>query len=117
MFGKFFLQKFLKNRTVTTDEVIEGSKMTSSQKERMLMVHSHLDFVLQSISSDKKKSAKITRTKACLELALMQCTKSTTTPYFKKCEHLTRRKDKKRDIIAIVMVFLNLLYLPITMPA
>lgn len=48
---KSFLQKSLKKKADSIIESIEGYQMTSSQKERMLMVRSHLDFVQQSIDS------------------------------------------------------------------
>ena len=47
---KSFLQKSLKKKADAVIESIEGYQMTSSQKERMLMVRSHLDFVQQSIN-------------------------------------------------------------------
>lgn len=46
---KSFLQKSLKKRADAVIESIEGYQMTSSQKERMLTVHSHLEFVQQSM--------------------------------------------------------------------
>lgn len=46
---KSFLQKSLKKKADSVIESIEGYQMTSSQKERILMVRSHLDFVQQSI--------------------------------------------------------------------
>lgn len=48
---KSFLQKSLKKKADAVIESIEGYQMTSSQKERMLMVRSHLDFVQQTIDS------------------------------------------------------------------
>lgn len=48
---KSFLQKSLKKKADAVIESIEGYQMTPSQKERMLMVRSHLDFVQQSIDS------------------------------------------------------------------
>ena len=48
---KSFLQKSLKKKADAVIESIEGYQMTSSQKERMLMVRSHLEFVQQSIDS------------------------------------------------------------------
>jgi transposase len=43
------LQKSLKKKAATVIESIEGYQMTQEQKERMLMVRSHLEFVQQSI--------------------------------------------------------------------
>jgi transposase len=43
------LQKSLKKKASTVIESIEGYQMTGEQKERMVMVRSHLDFVQQSI--------------------------------------------------------------------
>ena len=48
---KSFLQKSLKKKADAVIESIEGYQMTSSQKERMLMVRSHLEFVQQYIDS------------------------------------------------------------------
>nr|WP_328285383.1 IS110 family transposase [Enterocloster clostridioformis] len=48
---KSFLQKSLKKKANAVVEPIEGYQMTPSQKERMLMVRSHLAFVQQSIDS------------------------------------------------------------------
>lgn len=48
---KSFFQKSLKKNAYTVIESIEGYQMNPSQKERMLMVRSHLDFVQQSIDS------------------------------------------------------------------
>lgn len=48
---KSFLLKSLKKKVDAVIESIEGYQMTSSQKERMLMVRSHLEFVQQSIDS------------------------------------------------------------------
>ena len=46
---KSFLQKSLKKKADTVIESIEGYQMTSSQKERVIIVRSHLDFVQKSI--------------------------------------------------------------------
>ena len=46
---KSFLQKSLKKKADQVIESIEGYQMTPSQKERMLIVRSHLEFVQQSI--------------------------------------------------------------------
>ena len=43
------LQKSLKKKAATVIESIEGYQMTKEQKERMVMVRSHLEFVQQSI--------------------------------------------------------------------
>ena len=43
------LQKSLKKKAATVIESIEGYQMTREQKERMVMVRSHLEFVQQSI--------------------------------------------------------------------
>ena len=48
---KSFLQKSLKKKADAVVESIEGYQMPPSQKKRMLMVRSHLDFVQQSIDS------------------------------------------------------------------
>lgn len=44
------LQKSLKKKTDTVIESIEGYQMTKEQKERMIMVRSHLEYITQSIS-------------------------------------------------------------------
>lgn len=44
------LQKSLKKKTGAVIESIEGYQMTKEQKERMIMVRSHLDYITQSIS-------------------------------------------------------------------
>lgn len=46
-----FLRKSLKKKADAVIESIDGYQMTSSQKERMLTVRSHLDFIQQSIAS------------------------------------------------------------------
>ena len=57
---KSFLQKSLKKKADAVIESIEGYQMTSSQKERMLMVRSHLEFVQQSIDSLDSKLDELT---------------------------------------------------------
>ena len=49
------LQKSLKKKAATVIESIEGYQMTSEQKERIVMVRSHLDFVQKSISTLDEK--------------------------------------------------------------
>ncbi|MDA8233206.1 MAG: IS110 family transposase [Clostridia bacterium] len=44
------LQKSLKKKADTVVESIEGYQMTQAQKERMIMVRSHLDYISQSIA-------------------------------------------------------------------
>lgn len=50
-----FLQRSLKKKVTTVIESIECYQMTQEQKERMLIVRSHLDFIQQSILSLEKK--------------------------------------------------------------
>ena len=57
---KSFFQKSLKKKADAVIESIEGYQMTSSQKERMLMVRSHLEFVQQSIDSLDSKLDELT---------------------------------------------------------
>jgi len=45
-----FLQKSLKKKAATVIESIEGYQMTKEQKERMIMVRSHLEYINQSIN-------------------------------------------------------------------
>lgn len=52
---KSFLQKSLKKKSDQVIESIEGYQMTSSQKERMSMIHDHLDFVNQMIEKLDEK--------------------------------------------------------------
>lgn len=49
------LQKSLKKKADTVIESIEGYQMTLAQKERMIMVRSHLDYVTQSIAELDEK--------------------------------------------------------------
>lgn len=88
------------------------------------MVRSHPDFVQQSISSLDSKldelvapyenavSLLCTIPGVCLKPALVQCAhaavKSTAAPYYKnKCERLSKRRGKKRAIIAIAGMILT----------
>ena len=45
-----FLQKSLKKKADTVIESIEGYQMTQEQKERIVMIRSHLEYINQSIS-------------------------------------------------------------------
>ena len=49
------LQKSLKKKADTVVESIEGYQMTQVQKERMIMVRSHLDFITKSIAELDEK--------------------------------------------------------------
>lgn len=49
------LQKSLKKKADTVVESIEGYQMTQAQKERIIMVRSHLDFVTKSIAELDEK--------------------------------------------------------------
>lgn len=53
------LQKSLKKKAASVVESIEGYQMTKEQKERMIMVRSHLEFVQQSISALDEKLDKM----------------------------------------------------------
>ena len=53
------LQKSLKKKADTIIESIEGYQMTKEQKERIVMVRSHLDFIHQSIEDLDEKLAKM----------------------------------------------------------
>jgi len=53
------LQKSLKKKAATVIESIEGYQMTREQKERMVMVRSHLEFVQQSIAKLDEKLDKM----------------------------------------------------------
>ncbi|AKL94729.1 phosphoenolpyruvate synthase [Clostridium aceticum] len=173
------LQKSLKKKADTVVESIEGYQMTQAQKERMLMVRSHLDYVANSIaelderldklvepyedvinllctipgvnrasaitiiseigtdmsqftnskrlccwagltpgnneSAGKKKSVRITRAGVYLKPALVQvahaAVKSDKAPYYKiKYERISKRRGKKRAIIAIARMILTAIY-------
>ncbi|MDO9580072.1 MAG: IS110 family transposase, partial [Bacteroidales bacterium] len=173
------LQKSLKKKADTVVESIEGYQMTQAQKDRMLMVRSHLDYVSNSIaeldkrldklvepyedainllctipgvkrasaitiiseigtdmsqfanskrlccwagltpgnneSAGKKKSVRITRAGVYLKPALVQvahaAVKSDKSPYYKiKYERISKRRGKKRAIIAIARMILTAIY-------
>ncbi|MFT9485772.1 MULTISPECIES: IS110 family transposase [Bacillaceae] len=173
------LHKSLKKKADNVVESIEGYQMTQEQKERMIMVRSHLDFVTNSIaeldekldklvepyesainllctipgvnrasaitiiseigtdmsqfanskrlccwagltpgnneSAGKKKSVRITRAGVYLKPALVQvahaAVKSDKSPYYKiKYERISKRRGKKRAIIAIARMILTAIY-------
>jgi len=173
------LQRSLKKKADTVIESIEGYQMTKEQKERIVMVRSHLEFVQQSItkidvlldkmvapyesaitllctipgvgrasaitiiseigtdmsqfanskrlccwagltpgnneSAGKKKSVRITRAGVYLKPALVQvahaAVKSNISPYYRvKYEHISKRRGKKRAIIAIARMILTAIY-------
>lgn len=174
-----FLQKSLKKKADTVVESIEGYQMSQAQKERMLLVRSHMEYVENELklidakldelvapyesaiellctipgverssaitiiseigadmsqfnsskrlccwagltpgnnqSAGKKKSVKITRAGVYLKPALVQCAhaavKSTTSPYYQtKYERISKRRGKKRAIIAIARMILTAAY-------
>jgi len=173
------LQKSLKKKAPTVIESIEGYQMTKQQKERIIMVLSHLDFVKESItelaekldkmvvpyesaitllstipgvsrvsaitiiseigidmsqfanskrlccwagltpgnneSAGKKKSVRITRAGVYLKPALVQvahaAVKSDKSPYYRiKYEQISKRRGKKRAIIAIARMILTAIF-------
>ncbi|HEY5583687.1 MAG TPA: IS110 family transposase [Ruminiclostridium sp.] len=173
------LQRSLKKKAATVVESIEGYQMTKEQKERIVMVRSHLDFIQESISTldekldkmivsyesaitllctipgidrasaitiiseigidmshfanskrlccwggltpsnnesaGKKKSVRITRAGVYLKPALVQVAhasvKSSNEPYYKtKYERISKRRGKKRAIIAIARMILTAVY-------
>jgi len=53
------LQKSLKKKADTVVESIEGYQTTQEQKERMIMVHSHLDYITNSITELDEKLDKL----------------------------------------------------------
>jgi transposase len=55
------LQKSLKKKADTVVESIEGYQMTQAQKERMIMVRSHLDYVTKSIAELDEKLDKLVK--------------------------------------------------------
>ncbi|AGA70554.1 transposase [Desulfitobacterium dichloroeliminans LMG P-21439] len=173
------LQRSLKKKAVTVVESIEGYQMTKEQKERIVLVRSHLEFIEQSIakldkkldkliepyesaitllctipgvdrasaitiiseigtdmsqfanskrlccwagltpgnneSAGKKKSVRITRAGVYLKPALVQvahaAVKSNISPYYRvKYERISKRRGKKRAIIAIARMILTAIY-------
>jgi predicted DNA-binding ribbon-helix-helix protein len=173
------LQKSLKSKAVAVVESIEGYQMNKEQKERIVMVRSHLQFVEKSIarideklnsmvepyqkyidqictipgvdstsaitiiseigtdmsqfasskrlccwagltpgnneSAGKKKSVRITRAGVYLKPALVQvahaAVKSNVSPYYRiKYERISKRRGKKRAIIAIARMILTAIY-------
>ncbi len=55
----YLLRKSLKKKADTVVESIEGYQMTQAQKERMIMVRSHLDYVTKSIAELDEKLDKL----------------------------------------------------------
>ena len=173
------LKGSLKDKVDTVIESIEGYQMTKEQKDRMLMVRSHLEFVQKSIvkldekldvmvatfqsainllctipgvdrvsaitiiseigtdmsqfasskslccwagltpgnneSAGKKKSVRITRAGVYLKPALVQAAhasvKSNKSPYYKnKYNSISKRRGKKRAIIAVARMILTAVY-------
>jgi len=173
------LQKSLKKKANTVIESISGYQIVKEQKERMLIVRSHLDFIQNSIitldeklekmvapykgaidllctipgvdrtsaitiiseigtdmsqfasskrlccwagltpgnneSAGKKKSVRITRAGVYLKPALVQvahaAVKSNRSPYYRiKFERISKRRGKKRAIIAIARMILTAIY-------
>ena len=173
------LKTSLKKKAQTIIESIEGYQMTKEQKERMVMVRSHLDFIQCSIteltekldkmvvpyenaikllstipgvnrvsaitiiseigvdmsqfanskrlccwagltpgnneSAGKKKSVRITRAGVYLKPALVQVAHAAVTsnqsPYYRiKYEHISKRRGKKRAIIAIARMILTAIF-------
>ncbi len=173
------LQKSLKKKAPTVIESINGYQMTKEQKERIVIVSSHLDFIQQAItqldkkldnmvapyqsainllctipgvdrasaitvisevgadmsqfsnskrlccwaglspgnneSAGKKKSVRISRAGVYLKPALVQvahaAVMSNKSPYYKiKYERISKRRGKKRAIIAIARMILTAIY-------
>ena len=173
------LQKSLKKKADTVIESIQGYQMTKEQKERIVMVRSHLEFIQRSLtnlddkldkmvapyesaitllctipgvdrasaitiiseigtdmsqfanskrlccwagltpsnneSAGKKKSVRITRAGVYLKPALVQvahaAVKSNSQPYYSvKYERISKRRGKKRAIIAIARMILTAVY-------
>ena len=130
------LLRSLKKKSESVIESIEGYQMTDSQKYRMRLVHAHMDYITSTIadidsmihslvepyedaiqleSAGKKKSVRITRAGVYLKPALVQfahaAVKSKNSPYYKaKYERITKRRGKKRAIIAIARMILTAAY-------
>ena len=176
---KSLLQKSLKKKADEVVESIEGYQMTPEQKQRMLAVRDHMNYledalakldeqideimkpydsaitllstipgverkaaitIISEISTDmshfksskqlccwagltpgnnesagKKKSVKISRAGIYLKPALVQvahaAVKSTTSSYYKtKYERISKRRGKKRAIIAVARMILTAIY-------
>lgn len=176
---KTLLKGSLRDKADTVIESIEGYQMIKEQKDRMLMVRSHFDFVQKSIekldekldemispfesaitilctipgvdrtsaisiiseigtdmsqftsskrlccwagltpgnneSAGKKKSVRITRAGVYLKPALVQVAhasvKSSKSPYYKnKYNSISKRRGKKRAIIAVARMILTAIY-------
>lgn len=176
---KSFLCGTLKKKADDVISSIDGFQMDNVQKERMLLIRSHMDFIQKELlslsykldelvapyenaisllctipgidrnsaitiiseigtdmsqfsssrrlccwagltpgsneSAGKKKSVRITRAGVYLKPALVQCAhaavKSTGTSYYKdKYEHISKRRGKKRAIIAIARMLLTAIY-------
>jgi len=173
------LHRSMKAKADSVVESIEGYQMTREQKERIVMIRSHLEYVTQSIkrlddkldkivapyesaikllctipgvdrasaitiiseigtdmsqfasskrlccwagltpsnneSAGKKKSVKISRAGVYLKPALVQVAhasvKSNKSPYYKnKYERISKRRGKKRAIIAIARMILTAIF-------
>lgn len=176
---KTLLQRSLKKKADIVIDAISGYQIAPAQKERMLMVRSHLDYVEKAIetvdrgidtivapyeshiellcsipgvdrrsaitiiseigtdigqfssskrlcrwagltpgnneSAGKKKSVRITRAGVYLKPALVQvahaAVKSNKSPYYKnKYERISKRRGKKRAIIAIARMILTAVF-------
>lgn len=174
-----FLRGKLKQKADLVVESVDGCQMTQVQKDRALLVKSHMEFLDKKIalvdeeldamvaphetaislmctipgvnrpsaitilseigpdmsqfssskrlccwagltpsnneSAGKKKSVKISRAGVYLKPALVQCAhaavKSTKSPYYKdKYERISKRRGKKRAIIAIARMILTAIY-------
>jgi len=176
---KSLLKRSLKAKADTVIESIEGYQMVAAQKERIIMVRSHLDYVSEAItkldakldelvapyepqiallqtipgvdrqsaitiiseigvdmskfdgskrfccwagltpsnnqSAGKKKSVRITRAGVYIKPALVQvahaAVKAKDSPYYRnKYERISKRRGKKRAIIAIARMILTAVY-------
>jgi len=134
------LQKSLKKKADTVAESIQGYQMTREQKERIIMVRSHLEFIQQSIAKlDDKLDKMVVPYESAITLlctipgvdrdsaitiiseigtdkpALVQvahaAVKSNRSPYYRiKYERICKRRGKKRAIIAIARMILTAVY-------
>jgi len=173
------LKRSLKKKADSVIESIEGYQMTKEQKDRMVIIRSHLEFVQNSIaildrkldemvapfesaisllctipgvdrnsaitiiseigtdmsqfasskrlccwagltpgnneSAGKKKSVRITRAGVYLKPALVQVAhasvQSNKSPYYQnKYKHISKRRGKKRAIIAVARMILTAIY-------
>jgi hypothetical protein len=121
------LKSSLKKKSEEVVESIEGYHITQAQKDRMIMVRTNLEFVEKSIELlDEKIDELVTPYENAIELlctipgvylkpALVQvahaAVKSNDSSYYKiKHQRISKRRGKKRAIIAIARMILTAVF-------